>query len=88
MEQAPLAAVRKAQPPGPQTQLRAFLGLYNLYRTFSPRYSHIAAPLNALLQKGRTVKLEDFGNSENTAFETLKAMLTSSPLLPLPKLRL
>lgn len=71
MEQAPLIAIREAQPRGIHTQLRAFLGLCNVYRRFVLQYSHMAALLKALLKKGQPVKLEEFGRSETSSFDTL-----------------
>lgn len=56
-----------------------------MYRRYVPRYSHIAAPLNALLKKGEPSKLKEFGESETDAFRTLKQMFTSAPVLRLPK---
>ena len=50
-------ALKRAKHPTIYTQLRAFLGLCNVYRRFVPKYSHIAAPLNALLCKGQPVNL-------------------------------
>lgn len=85
IEEAQTAAIREAKPPRTQTQLRAFLGLCNVYRRFVPRYSHVAAPLNALLKKGEPSQLKEFGEAEMDAFRTLKQMLTSAPVLRLPK---
>ena len=78
-------ALRRAKHPTTKTQLRAFLGLCNVYRRFVPKYSHIAAPLNTLLCKGQPVNLRPFGEAEAQAFETLVAAVTSPPVLALPK---
>jgi hypothetical protein len=45
-------ALKVAPLPRTQTELRSFLGLCKVYRRFVPRFSAIAAPLNALLCKG------------------------------------
>jgi hypothetical protein len=45
-------ALNTAPLPRTQTELRYFLGLFNVYRRFVPRFSPIAAPLNTLLCKG------------------------------------
>ena len=66
-------ALREVAIPRTQSELRSFLGLCNVYRRFVPNYAHIAAPLHALLQKGRPDKLEPFQEAQTEAFETLKA---------------
>ena len=78
-------ALKKASSPKTQTQLRSFLGLCNVYRRVFPRYSHVAAPLNALLKKGQPVNLAPFGESETNAFNALVEAITSPPVLGLPK---
>lgn len=85
MDEVATAAIRKMLPPTTQAQLRSFLGACNVYRRFVPRYPHIAAPLNALLKKGQPVRLKEFGEAETDVFQTLKEMLTSAPVLALPK---
>lgn len=49
MDKVATTAIRKATKPRTRTQLRAFLGLYNVYRRLFPRYSHEAALLHALV---------------------------------------
>ena len=78
-------ALKRAKHPTTQTQLRAFLGLCNVYRRFVPKYSHIAGPLNVLLCKVQLVNLRPFGEDEAQAFETLVEAVTSPPVLALPK---
>jgi Reverse transcriptase (RNA-dependent DNA polymerase) len=43
-------ALRTAKPPTTQTELRSFLGLFNVYRCFVSGFAKIAAPFNALLR--------------------------------------
>ena len=81
----PLILWRSRERSTTQTQLPAFLGLCNVYRRFVPKYSHFAAPLNALLCKGQPANLRPFGEVESQAFETLVAAVTSPPVLALPK---
>ncbi|CAN8069586.1 unnamed protein product [Agarophyton chilense] len=84
IQEAQTVALREVQPPSTQKQLRSFLGLYNVYRRFVPRYSHIAAPLNAKLRNGQPVQLEQFRQAEVEAFDTLKTKIISAPVLALP----
>lgn len=41
-------ALKKAQYPQTQTQLRSFLGMCNVYRRFVSNFARVAAPLNVL----------------------------------------
>ena len=43
-------ALKRAQPPTTQTELRYFLGLCNVYRRFVPKFASVSAHLNALLK--------------------------------------
>jgi hypothetical protein len=62
-------------------ELRVFLGFTNYYRKFVPSFSHIAQPLNDLTKKGAAY---EWTSKCQTAFDTLKIILTSSPVLILP----
>ena len=70
--------------PAPETvtYLRSFLGMANFFRSFIPVYSEMAAPLTELLKntKERSQNLE-WSVSCQTAFMSLKAALTSAPVL-------
>ena len=50
-----------------------------------PSFARVAAPLTDLLRKGKPAQLEDFGEKESEAFENLKQLLTSAPVLSLPR---
>jgi hypothetical protein len=73
-------AVNKIDPPTNETKLRSFLGLANYYRRFVKNFSQIASPLYELLNKDKKFAWCDKCQS---AFETLKKMLTSEPILTL-----
>ena len=69
--------------PKPQntTDVRSFLGLANYYRRFVKGFSRIATPLNRLLIKGaKFVWTEEC----DTAFQELKNLLTTPPILAFP----
>jgi len=62
-------------------EVRGFLGLYSYYRRFVKDFSKIAAPLSALSEKNR--KFCWTGECQR-AFETLKTLLTTAPVLAMP----
>ncbi|TNN04865.1 Retrovirus-related Pol polyprotein from transposon 17.6, partial [Schistosoma japonicum] len=69
--------------PQPQTpeDVRSFLGLASYYRRFVRDFASLAAPLHRLPHKGRKF----LWTSEcQQAFDTLKARLTSPPILAFP----
>jgi len=70
--------------PTPKTvrDVRSFLGLASYYRKFIPNFSSIAHPLTRLTEKNTK-----FSWSEHcqVAFDRLKLLLTSSPVLSYPK---
>ncbi|XP_069177597.1 uncharacterized protein [Procambarus clarkii] len=82
---APKASKMEAiiQYPTPATRkdILHFLGMAGFYRKFVPNFSSIAAPLTDQLKKG--VKLIWNENCQK-AFENLKAILISSPILRSP----
>ena len=59
-------------------ELLRFLGMYGYYRRFIKNFSNIAAPLYELLRK--QVKWH-WNNEQQKAFEHLKQLLTSEPIL-------
>ena len=64
------------------TELRSFLGLASYYRSFCKGYATIAEPLTQCLRKGITLT----PTSERLeAFDRLKNMLTSTPVLAVPR---
>ena len=75
-----------AQWPNPRSvrALRSFLGLAGFYRRFIRGYATIAAPL----VKATTVEPLHWTPATQTAFDTLKAALTSAPVLALPDFKL
>uniref|UniRef100_A0A6Q2Y968 Gypsy retrotransposon integrase-like protein 1 n=1 Tax=Esox lucius TaxID=8010 RepID=A0A6Q2Y968_ESOLU len=82
MDESKVSAVRQWPPPKTVKELQRFLGFANYYRRFIRNFSTIAAPLTALTsQKTRTLCWTDAAKS---AFERLKDLFTSAPILHQP----
>ena len=75
-------AVSNWEQPTMVTEVRSFLGLAGYYRRFIEGFSKIAGPLHCLTRKGVKFKWADRCEG---SFQTLKEMLTSAPVLTLPK---
>ena len=75
--------IRNAPVPETKKQVRSFLGLAGFYRKFIPNFSAISAPLSDLTKKGQPNKIA-WTETEQRAFDTLKLMLCSHPILKLP----
>lgn len=73
-------AVMKFPKPSNIKSVQSFLGLTGYFRKFIPRYSIVARPLTNLLKKGTSFY---FGLEEERAFNSLKLLLSSQPVLKL-----
>jgi hypothetical protein len=71
------------KPPKYVNQVHSFLGLAGYYRRFIPNFSKISKPITDLLKKGERF-MWNAGHDE--AFQTLKKVLTTSPVLAQPDL--
>lgn len=76
-----VAAIRDFPVPTTPRQVRRFLGMSGWYRRFIRDFATLATPITNTLKKG--VKFE-FGDDAVKAFEILKDMLTTSPVLVYP----
>jgi hypothetical protein len=76
-------AVKNFPTPITKKQVRAFLGLSGYYRKFVPDFATIAAPLTSLTKKNASNTVAWTHDCE-TAFATLKQILTSHPILDAP----
>lgn len=75
------SAVSQYPVPKTQKQVRSFLGMANYFRRFLKDHSKIAAPLNALLKKDQSFT---WTPECQTAFDTIKQALVSTPVLGYP----
>lgn len=73
-------SIRDWPVPCNRREVLSFLGLANFYRKFVKDYSKIAAPLTALTGHAPY----QWGTEAQTAFDKLKAALTSAPILATP----
>lgn len=74
-------AVQSFPTPKNQKELRSFLGLCNYYRRFVKGYSKITSPLSSLLSKDKEFT---WTQECQNAFEKLKTLLTTPPVLAYP----
>ena len=78
-----VAKIRKAPRPTTKKQVRSFMGLAGYYRDFIPNFAAVAAPLSDLTHKGQPSKGER-ADAQEKAYQTIKILLTSDPILRLP----
>ncbi|GKD02910.1 hypothetical protein Tco_1177884 [Tanacetum coccineum] len=82
VDPAKIKSIKDWESPKTRTEIRQFLGLAGYYRRFNKGFSKIAKPMTKLTQK--SVKF-NWGEKEETAFQTLKQKLCSAPILALPE---
>ena len=78
---AKVTAISDFPTPQSKKELMRFLGMAGYYRKFCKNFSILAEPLTALLQKNTKFVWSEKCNS---AFEKIKAILLSSPVLSAP----
>jgi hypothetical protein len=76
-----VAAVRDWKVPTTVSELRSFLGLVGYYRRFIPQHAKIALPLTKLTQSNTAY---EWTEEQQTAFDKLKELLTTAPVLRMP----
>jgi transposase InsO family protein len=81
MDPVKVAGVADWPTPENKKEVQSFLGFVNFYRRFIRDFSHHARPLFDLTKKD--VKWE-WSADEQSAFDTLKDLITSSPILASP----
>ncbi len=78
-----LRKVRNASRPLTKKDVRSFLGLTGYYRKFVPNYAAIAVPFTDATRKGQPNQVI-WGDAQEKAYTTMKAVRTSHPILHLP----
>ena len=78
---AKVADVLNFKAPKTRKGLRSFLGLIGFYRRFCKDFAQVASPLTDLLSERRTW---NWSAACEKAFEDLKALLASTPVLQAP----
>jgi len=78
MDPAKVKAIVEWEAPRSVKGVRAFIGFANFYRRFIKQFSEIARPLTELTKKDAVFK---WSEEANAAFERLKKMFTSAPIL-------
>ena len=81
MDPTKLSAIKDWQPPSSVKGVRSFLGFANFYRKFIPNFSNIVAPIVLLTRKDHPWSWTE---SQQTAFDVLKLIFSSSPVLCIP----
>ncbi|XP_062602901.1 uncharacterized protein LOC134264647 [Saccostrea cucullata] len=81
-----IEAIKNAPIPETKKQVRSFLGLVGFYRKFIPNFSAIAIPLSDLTKKGNPNRVQ-WTECHQGAFDSLKQLLCSRPILKLPDMQ-
>ena len=77
--------VREAPRPRTKTEVKSFLGLSGYHRNFIPNYAAIALPLSDLTKKELPNEVE-WSDAHEKAFEKLKRLTVTKPVLRLPEI--
>lgn len=77
-----VSIIQKLKLPQTEKQIKSFLGMTGFYRKFVSNYAKIAYPMTKYLKNCEHVNVND--PSYIVAFEKLKELVTSSPILRYP----
>ena len=81
VDQVKIAVIKTLMPPTTVNDIRSFLGHAGFYRRFIKDFSKISRPLCRLLEKDAKF---DFEESYRVAFEEIKSILVSTPIMLTP----
>ena len=81
MDPTKLSAIKDWQPPSSVKGIRSFPRFANFYRKFIPNFSNVVAPIVLLTRKDHPWSWTE---PQQTAFDTLKSIFSSSPVLCIP----
>ena len=76
-----ISAVKEWEVPHTVTGVRSYLGFCNYYRRYVKSFAQVASPLTTLTQKNKPFVWTPHCQE---SFETLKSLLTESPILAYP----
>jgi hypothetical protein len=80
-----LAAIKTAPPPSSLSEVRAFLGLCNFFRSHVNRFATLAAPLIKLTTKEAGWRGPTLPEEARQSFLALKQALVSEPVVQYPR---
>lgn len=79
---AKIEVIKNLRLPTSQKQIKSFLGITGYYRKFVKDYAKIANPMIKYLRKGAKININD--PCYVAAFENMKELITSHPILRYP----
>ena len=83
VDQAKVSIIKTLLPPTTVKGIKSFLGNAKFYRRFLRDFSNISRPLCWLLEKDSNF---DFDESCKSAFEEIKSILVTAPIMATPNL--